>query len=101
MSRAPCFGPIAVTVLAISLGLVHQPDSSATDQRPTPNKGAEIDATTLRHKVLCGYQGWFRCPGDPAGEGWKHWSRNTKKIAPDTLTFEMWPDLTEFNDDEK
>src|SRR5262245_37834625 len=60
-----------------------------------------IDATTLRHKVLCGYQGWFRCPGDPAGEGWKHWSRNPKTIAADTVTFEMWPDLTEFEDEEK
>src|SRR4051794_6344036 len=60
-----------------------------------------IDATTLRHKVLCGYQGWFRCPGDPAGEGWKHWSRNAKKLTVDTVTFEMWPDLTEFDDQEK
>jgi hypothetical protein len=60
-----------------------------------------IDATTLRHKVLCGYQGWFRCPGDPAGEGWKHWSRDPQKITAETVTFEMWPDLTGFDDDEK
>lgn len=60
-----------------------------------------IDATTLRRKVLCGYQGWFRCPGDPAGVGWRHWSRDASKIAPDTLTFEMWPDLADFDDDEK
>lgn len=63
--------------------------------------GLSIDATTLRHKVLCGYQGWFRCPKDPAGEGWKHWSRSRSRIAPDTLTFEMWPDLAEYGDDEK
>lgn len=67
-----------------------------------PARGSKkIDATTLHHKVLCGYQGWFRCPGDPADEGWKHWSRHAKKIAPDTLTFEMWPDLTDFTDAEK
>ena len=36
----------------------------------------EIDAATLRHKILCGYQGWFRCPGDVANEGWQHWSRD-------------------------
>lgn len=65
------------------------------------DKKPSIDATTLRHKVLCGYQGWFRCPGDPANEGWKHWSRSQKSIAPDTLTFEMWPDLTEATDAEK
>lgn len=61
----------------------------------------EIDATTLRHKVLCGYQGWFRCPGDSANEGWRHWSRDAKRIVPDTLTFDMWPDLSEYGDDEK
>jgi hypothetical protein len=60
-----------------------------------------IDAKTLRHKVLCGYQGWFRCPGDPANEGWRHWSRNARRIGPDTLTFEMWPDMSECGEDEK
>lgn len=59
-----------------------------------------VDATTLRWKVLCGYQGWFRCPGDPAGEGWRHWSRNAARIAPDTLTVEMWPDTSEYAADE-
>ena len=34
-----------------------------------PAKIAKIDATTLHHKVMCGYQGWFRCPGDPVGRG--------------------------------
>ncbi|WP_406698785.1 hypothetical protein V5E97_07850 [Singulisphaera sp. Ch08] len=60
-----------------------------------------IDATSLRHKVLCGYQGWFRAPGDPAGEGWRHWSRDSSRITPQSLTFEMWPDLSEANDGEK
>lgn len=61
----------------------------------------QVDSTTLSRKVLCGYQGWFRCPGDPADEGWRHWSRNPRRIAPETLTFEMWPDLSEFTADEK
>lgn len=60
-----------------------------------------IDAKSLQRKVLCGYQGWFRCPGDPTEDGWLHWSRDSKRIAPGTLTFEMWPDLTEFADEEK
>src|SRR5438105_9150265 len=62
---------------------------------------APIDSTTLHHKVLCGYQGWFRCPGDPAGGGWGHWSRNGREITPDSLTFEMWPDMSEYGEDEK
>ncbi len=62
---------------------------------------AAIDVSTLHHKVLGGYQGWFRCLGDAAGQGWRHWSRDGKKINLDTVTFEMWPDLTGFDDDEK
>ncbi len=28
-----------------------------------------VDASTLHGKVMAGYQGWFRCPGDAAGMG--------------------------------
>ena len=69
--------------------------------RPVPLKAPGVDATTLRHKVICGYQGWFRCPGDALDRGWRHWSRDARKIAPDTLTFEMWPDTSELTDEEK
>lgn len=73
----------------------------AADQPAATPKPRRIDATTLRQKVLCGYQGWFRCAGDPAREGWKHWSRDAARITPATLTVEMWPDLSEHGDDEK
>lgn len=59
------------------------------------------DTTTLKGKVLCGYQGWFRCPGDRAGMGWIHWSGDSKQIVPQTLTFEMWPDMTEYSAEER
>jgi hypothetical protein len=62
---------------------------------------AEIDASTLHHKVLCGYQGWFRCPGDGTNDGWRHWSRDGRQITPQSLTFEMWPDMREYGEDEK
>src|SRR5438876_887096 len=74
---------------------------SVADEQSLPKKEKEIDATSLRHKVLCGYQGWFRCPDHAAKVGWRHWSRDANKISPDTLTFEMWPDMTEYEDDEK
>jgi hypothetical protein len=63
--------------------------------------GPAIDPTTLRRKVLCGYQGWFRCPGDPSGDGWRHWSRSASRIRPESLTFEMWPDTSEYTPEEK
>lgn len=50
------------------------------------------DSSSVRGLVLCGYQGWFRCPGDAADMGWVHWSRDGRRIAPETLSFEMWPD---------
>jgi hypothetical protein len=88
-----------VGVLALLVCLAARPGGA--EEKPPPKKDAEVDATTLHHKVLCGYQGWFRCPDDPAKEGWRHWSRDAKKIGPDTLTFEMWPDMTDYEDDEK
>lgn len=60
-----------------------------------------VDVSTMHRKVLCGYQGWFRCPGDPAGIGWRHWSRNGREITPKSLSFEMWPDMSELGADEK
>ncbi|MBV9849037.1 MAG: hypothetical protein JO250_05035 [Armatimonadetes bacterium] len=60
-----------------------------------------VDATSLRGKIMCGYQGWFRCPGDAAGLGWIHWSRDSRRLGPDTLTFEMWPDMREYDAGER
>ncbi|MGO8744866.1 MAG: hypothetical protein ACLQNE_02645 [Thermoguttaceae bacterium] len=62
---------------------------------------ADVDASRLRGKVMCGYQGWFRCPGDAAGLGWVHWSRDRRRIAPETLSFEMWPDMAEYGAGER
>jgi len=45
---------------------------------------------------MCGYQGWFRCPGDTADMGWIHWSHDARRIAPDLLCVEMWPDMSEY-----
>ena len=89
-----------VIVLIVLQWLSGQPRHVVADEKPLAKREA-IDASTLHHKVVCGYQGWFRCSGDTARQGWRHWSRNAKRIGPDTLTFEMWPDLTEYNDDEK
>lgn len=64
-------------------------------------KPASIDAATLHGKVLCGYQGWFRCPGDGTGEGWLHWSRDANQLTADSVTVEMWPDMSDYGADER
>lgn len=62
---------------------------------------SQVDASTIRGKVLCGYQGWFRCSGDGNERGWVHWSRDRQRIVPETLTFEMWPDMTDYGAEEQ
>ncbi len=59
------------------------------------NAQNSVDATTLEGKVLFGYQGWFRTPNDGSGAGWSHWSRGLP--APDTITVDLYPDLSEFD----
>ena len=73
---------------------------SVQGQAPAPEPVPVIDAATIHGKVLCGYQGWFRTPGDPSGLGFVHWSRDARALTPRSLSVEMWPDLTEFPPDE-
>ena len=56
----------------------------------------DIDTRTLDQKVMAGYQGWFRAPGDGVVDEWVHWSIDTQAVTADTLTIEMWPDLREY-----
>ena len=58
-----------------------------------------VDRSTLNHKVMVGYQGWFRTPNDLADKGWRHWC-NRGAMEPENFTVDMWPDLTEFSDPE-
>jgi len=54
-----------------------------------------VDASTLDGKVLFGYQGWFRTPGDGSEVGWSHWSRGVP--SADSMTVDLYPDLSEFD----
>lgn len=58
----------------------------------------KIDPSTLRGKFMCGYQGWFRTPGDGADMGWNHYSRLRNEVRPDSLVVDMWPDVSEFGE---
>ena len=65
-----------------------------------PNSNAQVDTSTVLGKVMCGYQGWFRCPGDGSGQGWVHWGRRGE-FNPDMCTVDYWPDTRELTDEEK
>jgi len=55
----------------------------------------------LNAKVMCGYQGWFSCKGDGAELGWKHYSGLKGILNSGNCSFDLWPDLSEMDDDEK
>jgi hypothetical protein len=57
-----------------------------------------VDKSTMTGKVLCGYQGWFTCPGDGSARGWFHWGSDVFK--PGNCNTDLWPDMTEYSDDE-
>jgi len=86
--------PPARVVLACALLLA--PAVLAPRAAAAADPDGVVKADTLRGKVMCGYQGWFRCPGDASGQGWVHWSRDSKRINPESLTFEMWPEMSEY-----
>jgi len=57
-----------------------------------------VDATSMNNKIMAGYQGWFRTPGDsPENKGWSHLF-NANLTRPG---FDTWPDMSELDQDEK
>ena len=53
-----------------------------------------LAADGLRGKVMCGYQGWFRTPGDGTNNGWHHYAPG-KIFAPGQCHIDLWPDVRE------
>lgn len=58
---------------------------------------ADVAATTLEGKVLCGYQGWFNTPADGAGFGFTHWGQGLERTNGGRFTVDMWPDVSEYD----
>lgn len=77
----------------------HVPPSIAPTGTPLPH--TTVDASTMEHKLLMGYQGWFACPGDGSPvNGWLHWFSNN---SPDASSFrvDMYPDASELTPAER
>jgi hypothetical protein len=59
-----------------------------------------VDTNTLTGKLVTGYQGWFAAPGDGSQRNaWIHWFRSQDPV-PANATFDLWPDLSEYDADE-
>eukprot|EP00041_Stephanoeca_diplocostata_P028766 m.831939 g.831939 ORF g.831939 m.831939 type:complete len:508 (-) comp23430_c1_seq7:295-1818(-) len=55
-----------------------------------------VDTSTLRQKVLFGYQGWFDTPSSGSGaDKWVHWSPGDPPNAT-FATFDIWPSMSEY-----
>ena len=60
-----------------------------------------VDTSTMNHKVMCGYQGWFNCDGDGADRGWIHWThKGGRPPGPENVKVDLWPDVSEYGADE-
>lgn len=65
-----------------------------------PQSTEQVETNTVLGKVMCGYQGWFRAPGDGSGQGWVHWGRG-RSFNEDSCTIDYWPDTRELTSEEK
>lgn len=86
-----------VPVLSVELSDAPFPDSGLEWaweppwESPYTGRSRSVDASTLRGKVLAGYQGWFNTPNDAADEGYVHWGR------PGDWSVEQWPDVNDYD----
>ena len=99
--------------LAIFASQQHVPSNALADE-PEPTRddviaamqpfdgkaSSETSHSTLAGTVMCGYQGWFAAEGDGSGRGWRHYA-GRRGFEPGSCAIDLWPDLSEFDDDEK
>lgn len=67
--------------------------AAATENAPANPEG-------LEGRVVTGYQGWFRAEGDGTGMSFHHYGKG-RKFEPGHCTIDLWPDLSEFDEEEK
>jgi len=68
--------------------------AAATGDKPADNPEG------LEDRVVTGYQGWFRAEGDGSGLGFHHYGKRGK-FEPGFCTIDLWPDLSDFDENEK
>jgi hypothetical protein len=92
---------VLIAAAMVGVGCAASADKvPATETAEAPAAADVVDATSLDHKMLFGYQGWFLCAGDGSPvNGWRHWFRGDAPTAAN-LTIDLWPDTSELDADE-
>jgi hypothetical protein len=75
-------------------------DEVIAAMKPWDGPAGSGEHSTLTGTVMCGYQGWFAAEGDGSGRGWYHYTARSR-FEPGSCSIDLWPDLSEFGDDEK
>lgn len=63
-------------------------------------RAALAEHDTMEGRVFAGYQGWFAAEGDGTDHRFQHF-QGRDGFKPGSTNVEMWPDLSEFDEDEK
>src|SRR4051812_2910140 len=90
----------AALLLVTGLRAADPPGRTGAEPWLVPYTGptrADVDATTLDGKVLCGYQGWFNTPGDGTTFGFTHWGQGLDRRGGGRFTVDLWPDVSEYD----
>jgi hypothetical protein len=88
--------PVSTNVPVPTLETTQTNAPTGTLSSPT-----RVDASSMEHKLLMGYQGWFTCPNDGSlVKGYFHWFTDN---VPDVANFRvaMWPDTSELTPEER
>lgn len=58
-----------------------------------------LSTENMYNKIFCGYQGWFGAANDDPlnNVGWFHWCISGTEPTPDTITFDIWPEYSEYD----
>ncbi|MEO0474492.1 MAG: glycoside hydrolase family 71/99-like protein [Planctomycetota bacterium] len=65
---------------------------------------AQANERDMKGKVYAGYQGWFAAPGDGTPAGFDNYQvpfQGGFSFEPGASAIDLWPDLSEFTEDEK
>jgi hypothetical protein len=65
--------------------------------QPPAKPTSVVDSSSIKDKVIVGYQGWFNAKGDgsPANR-WVHWSNGGTAPGPGNVKFELYPDTRDY-----